>query len=294
MPKFLWRIVTEYLTCTDIDKMITVTKNFDQFLSDKGFKCWFHHISTSIVIVKCKTKVMDNFWKHACYNHISCNNFDNMLKLISDDNYVRSKHTHKEFIYYKVFINSGRYIYATEDGSRFIYNFTECSIEIIGCKDNKPIIYERPNTVDTMIICPQHFSIKNMIFDSNIDFFETLCMDDPHTVSYFHVSNCEFNGEYLHVCMIDNVHIVNCVFNSSHVSITETSRYNPLPLMVKYVISNNIFFNNMSFCTKIDGNKYDSKSTITISDNIAINSSILCKNSIEDQSILHITNNIIN
>lgn len=219
--------------------MMLTCKQFDSLMDDDDWKtCFMDGRSSDIVIVRCKTKRMNNFWKHAIHHHVVCNDIDDALSTIESHNKIIKRFSKSKFVYYKVFIRSGYHkMIVNNENCCHRFNYANCSIEILG--NNHPTISIIDRSEEGMlIVCPQYLSMKDIIFDGNIlDFCKHNYddIDNNITASTLHISNCSFVGTKVSMDSIDNIIIENCVFtNASQLDIKD----NPIP---NYNITGNTF-----------------------------------------------------
>lgn len=225
LPKFLWKHIIAYLAYADILKLATVANQFDAMTDWKAL--FLDGRSDAIVVVKCTSYHMTNFWKYASYNHNSCDSIAELLQFIVDD-------TSDSFIYYKVFIKSGEYLFANSDYINYIHSKNPCSVKITGsktattsfiynshCNDESDTDTETEYNRNAIpIIISNYFSMSYIIFYNLQCLFEkydfyTKCFPDNTELC---ISNCSFNGDYseLSVDAINKTSITNCQFNSRY------------------------------------------------------------------------------
>ena len=163
IPKFLWKQVIRYMSYDNIVKMITITKHFAGIVDeDTGQSNFIEHRSSSIAIVKCNMRRMSYFWKYALQTYIGCEHIPDLLQLIEDD----VNHA-VDFIYYKVFIKSGEYLF-NNASKWYEFNKNRCSIEITGSKTESTIIKSNTNKYDNLhtisVIVHEYFLICHITF----------------------------------------------------------------------------------------------------------------------------------
>lgn len=268
LPKFLWKHIIAYLTYANKLQLPTVNSQFSAMIDWKAL--FLDDRPDAIVIVKCVSYYITNFWYYASNNHISCDGVSALLHFISSDNVDNS------FIYYKVFIKSGEYLFANYNYNTE-YNFCKrsCSIKITGSKTaTTSFVYNSRcnNNLDTdivycretiPIVISKYFSMSYIRFHNlkcllmKYD-FDTSCSDNTE----LSISNCDFNGDLcvLDITDVNKTNITNCQFNSQYgvgiyktVYITEN--------IIKCMISNS------TFITKKDciiGSIYDTITNILI------------------------------
>ena len=129
IPKFLWKHIIEYMSYEGFLKMIVINKHFDILIDENAIKSRFIvDRPDAIVIVKCKSKRMDYFWKYAMETYIACASIRELFQYIDDDN---KKNT--AMVYYKIFIKEGEYVIGRQ---YYTFNHNPCSIEINGAKSS--------------------------------------------------------------------------------------------------------------------------------------------------------------
>lgn len=316
LPKYLWNYVIEYLSLNDLTKTVKVNSTFDILLDANDWKIKFmDKRKHDIVVIKCRSKRMDNFWIYAWYNYTPCVDFDNIFSTIEADNRINADIDPSNFIYYKVFVKGGIYNVVSTTYVQYDFNNKSCSIEIIGC-NNRTIVEFATNTVEKIgayrkIIIPRYFSIKHITFKNNSYIFNRCkyCYDhyshlidirQPKTNSNIILYNCSFiNNELwdtamyairsitISKCRFTNVDIVldtvyildidDSIFNNSLLFMC-----NMVQIKVNYMITNSIFSNIVPIswdCTFMRiGGLYDSSSNIIITNNHMTNANTLCIN----------------
>lgn len=319
IPKFLWKHIIDFMSITDLLCMNAVNKFFSNVINDADWKkCFLDKKSHDIAFVICDSKHMDNFWKHACRTYINCSNIDHAFHKIEQDNRNNSRFNEKQqatgrYIYYKIFIKPGNYdlAYYNPQETRILHLFTatDCSIEMIGSKScmGKTVLTTHHelgamsvrNGQRNMIVCPQHFLIKNITFGnfaSGLDKYGFDTDNDNMTIlSELHILNCTFNNATLfEIKSINKVTITNCAFN--HRNILYFSEADDMLADIdtvshQYIISHNTFsHNNLTLdvptsCICFDAS-YDKFTTISIFDNTVIQSNLLCAYNIKHATIL--------
>ena len=317
MPKFLWTHIIDYLPANAILKMIIVAKNFDKSINDNGWKrCFYGRIGDPIVIVKCRNKRIDNFWYHAYYNYICCDDLDYAFSMIDSDNNLESRYKNiQPIIYYKIFIADGEYEYNCDRGNGYTeyrFNRIECSIDIIGSGNHDTIMIANYD-YSTSIICPYYFSIKNIVLHG-INFVirrqnNNNCINGD--ISQLELDNCIFRQDndwiynYLvhdtkiNINSIDNILIHNCMFDHSQIYIDNKDANTNYPYLINCTIKSNLFENNDNdACINIDIDcdqlhKFgiNWSSVITITDNVMSKSNILYRHKPRNDEILVVDGN---
>ena len=69
LPKFLWKHVTVYLTSKNIHKTFKLNNQLHRFSNVEWKEFFLDNTCHSIVVVACKTKIIDNFWLYAVDNY---------------------------------------------------------------------------------------------------------------------------------------------------------------------------------------------------------------------------------
>lgn len=271
LPKYLWKHIVSCLTYIDISKLTLLNRQFDKIIDDDNWKTLFvENRCYDIAIVKCMSSRMIGFWKHAVVNNIGCDTINKLLQFIVDDN------TSDYFIYYKIFIKPGEYLFTNSDHTNYVLNKKPCSIEINGSKIARTTIkyYNCNVQVDPFswrridIAISKYFSIKHIKLDDLELIFGKydLCMnwfpsDDDFVKTYDKVElfifDCIFNGgssrltinqineTNIDKCQFDNVfgiiiHTPNAYDEYNHKISEKIQKYN-LEIFCKYCISNSVF-----------------------------------------------------
>ena len=129
IPKFLWKHIIEYMSYESFLKMIVINKHFDVLIDENAIKSRFiEDRSDAIVIVKCKSKRVDYFWKYTMETYIACASIRELFQYIDDDDDNKES---TAMVYYKIFIKEGEYVIGRQ---YFTFNHNPCSIEINGAK----------------------------------------------------------------------------------------------------------------------------------------------------------------
>ena len=231
IPKFLWKHIIEYMSYYDIVKMTTITKYFAGLIEeDVGQSDFLEHRSNAIAIVKCNARRMDYFWKYVLQTYIGCDNINDLFQYIEND----IKHS-TNFIYYKVFIQAGEYLFDNNTNKRYVLNQHRCSIEVNGSKSGSTLIKHIINRneyayrQEISVVIPEYFLMCHINFHNvtcnftkyNPETYLKYIEDDNFIeINYYselYVHNCiyaESCGSNLKMICIDKTTIVNCVFDT--------------------------------------------------------------------------------
>ena len=242
LPKFLWKHIIEQLSMADIKTMLIADKSFGNLIDDDMWKQYlFGGIQCNIIIVRCETRRMDDFWKYACYNHTSCNDIDTLFDYITCDTKINATFNKRLFgntiFNYKAFIKHGNYTVNNKDVE---FYHSKCSIELIGGYGGKTTISILNNNRDTKhLYISKCFSIKDITLLGLRIIYVKKCIN---YMSNLHVSNCYFMDSSFEISSIDNVCISICTFAYTML-VFATSSFGKRPV-INYDISNNIFINH--------------------------------------------------
>ena len=232
LPKFLWKHIITCLTYADIVKLIMVNNQFDGILNDDTWrKLFLENRRHAIAIVKCSSSRINHFWKHAVESNIGFDTIGELLQFIVDDN------TSDSFIYYKVFIKSGEYLFANPNRVNYILGKKPCSIEINGNKtvpctstlkyyDGNAPKYDGRDRGTLTITISKYFSVKHITFLNLYCIFQKydfctrwMPLEDDFSKTYdsmeLYMFNCIFDGFSRFVSSsINKIVIDSCQFNT--------------------------------------------------------------------------------
>lgn len=219
LPVFLWKHIFAYLPIDFMLKVLVTSKYYDRIVD------WKYHFlkrTHAIVIVRCESKVMDNFWKYAFYSYVICHSIDDALNTIDSDNKSNAIFNGSKMYYYKVFIKAGNYSFKYDHNSRdYIFYHAKCSIELIG---NNSVIDGGNIIYDKTLYCSQLLSVKNITFTCiTIKFSKYNNNLNDYIISELNINNCVFKNEVrLLIDSVDNATITNCRFvDAVYISVTE-------------------------------------------------------------------------
>ena len=240
--------------------MLAAVKYFYSVMDEANWKqCFLYNRSCSIVLVRCESQQINDFWRYACYNHIICTSIDDALhKIIPDEARV---------IYYKMFIKCGEY--ENDYRNISVYNHRNCGIEMIG--DSKTIIIDKYNQFEKhMIYSSAYFSAYNITFrGGRLEIYDT---------DNVHINNCIFDQSKLILYNVQNAIIANCNFDINYplyVKLHDTL------MKMNYTIENNIFISTADYSECCACIIFDDKPDLALMG--------ICNSS----SIINIVNNII-
>lgn len=156
LPKFLWRLVIDYLSNDAIAKASTIDTRFDTIVD---WQYIFIRSITAISIVE-EYGILNHsnlFWKYAASNHIRCDDIGSMLDELDKVDYNESR-----FISHKVFVRAGIYTFTNISSKTYNFNKNPRSIELIGI-DNPTI---KSNSIHNQLNIdpPQFFTMSNLHF----------------------------------------------------------------------------------------------------------------------------------
>ena len=245
IPKFIWKYIIGYMSYNDIVKMNMVTKHFVRLINeDTGRSNFIEHRINAIAIVKCNVNRMNYFWKYVLQTYIGCDNINDLFQYIEDDiNHIG------DFIYYKVFIKTGDYIF---DNERKYYslNRCKCSIEINGSKGGPTwirYIYRKyDNLRPISAVIPNYFSIRHVNFDNVTCNFAKYNPD-----FYYRYIN---NDDFIQLNHYSELYIYKCIFSKCYESNIKTRRIDKITI-VKCTFDTGLFIDNRigkSFRLKLD------------------------------------------
>lgn len=238
---------------------------------------FFQHRIGPIAIVKCPSKWMDNFWKHAVDSYTICNDIADMFSTIASDMDL------DKIVYYKIFIKKGVYKFnSKQQFGYYIFNRNQ-RIELIGETDanSSTVIKKYPGTdANRYFYCGQHLSMSKIVFSGLDLIFDTnhqFARDNhcPKQVSELYIDRCIFQGNViLQIQSIANVIVTNCIYNNSVIYIGSEDNVTT-PVKLDYTISSNTFVDvHNRQCIHIPDN-YNKSSTFDISGNKMIDCGVL-------------------
>lgn len=255
LPKFLWRHIIDKLTTSDISNMIVAIKSFNVMLDDDSWKrCFLDGRRSAIAVVQCNTKIDYCYWKYACYNHVTCDSFDDIFCKINNSTY------------YNIYIKAGEY--KVDPNNYFYYNSNHCHINLIGTKDKTIVSY---NDIDSKIYQIKLGSLS--IHDISLINIELRIAN----ANNLHINNCEFDRSCISICTVNKVIIEQCMFNG--VSPIYIELYEARLPQCEYIIKNNTFSREVlpgdRACILFHGKHL--ACNITIANNIISYYRILCQ-----------------
>lgn len=263
-PKVIWNHIIDLISTSDIRSLFMASYKFKHILNESNWKRFFlEERKYDIAVVRCNSKRIDGFWKHAYSSYVSIDTIEGMFTHIGADS------TADTYFFYKVFLKIKQYNIDTNISKTFNQNVH--SVEIIG--DNSELSGCQINLVTDSYLSIKRIKMYCSISCSANKVYIDNCYVSPgkhieiNSTECLTVSNSTFWYSQLYIKCNSNILI--CTITDNHFDdyklrfvgdCTESSIIN----IISNIFVDDMFGDEISIDSKLLYNEFDHGTFVSI------------------------------